>query len=212
MKARTLLTAALASFAVVVASTHEAAAQSSRPNVGGDVAVIDVAYILKNHRRFEQAKEQLTSQFESAAKGLEAEKAEIIELQKGLSKYNPGTPDYRRLDEQVAQAQASWNVKANKHRKEIQDRQAAILANVYLEITNVVKQFSTQNGIGMVIQFNGEPIDPNKPFDTAKAITRPLVYVAPNRDITPHILGLINQNSTANNTTPGGPQSVVPRR
>lgn len=210
MKARTLFVAILASLAVAAATTREAAAQTTRPNIGGDVAVIDVAYILKNHRRFEQAKEQLTQQFETAAQGLEDEKRDIIKLQEGLAKYNPGTPEYRRLDEQITQRQADWNVKANKHRKEIQDRQASILANVYLEITNVVKQFSMANGIGLVIQFNGEPIDPNKPFDTAKAITRPLVYVAPTRDITPHILGMINQNSQANNV-PAGPQRVVPR-
>lgn len=207
MKSRILFTAIVASLAVVAVNAHPAAAQAPRSSVGGDVAVIDVAYILKNHRRFEQAKNQLTTQFETAAKALEEEKKEILQMQQGLAKFNPGTPDYRRLDEQVTQRQADWNVKANKHRKEIQERQASILANVYVELTNVVKQYSMQNGIGVVIQFNGEPIDPNKTFDTAQAITRPLVYVAPNRDITPHILGLINQNG-GNSGVSNLPQGV----
>ncbi|MEX0867200.1 MAG: OmpH family outer membrane protein [Pirellulales bacterium] len=207
MKSRILFTAIVASFVVVAVNAQPVAAQAPRSSVGGDVAVIDVAYILKNHRRFDQAKNQLTTQFETAAKALEEEKKEILQMQQGLAKFNPGTPDYRRLDEQVTQRQADWNVKANKHRKEIQERQASILANVYVELTNVVKQYSMQNGIGVVIQFNGEPIDPNKTFDTAQAITRPLVYVAPNRDITPHILALINQNG-GNSGVSNLPQGV----
>lgn len=206
MKARTLFTAVLASMSFICASAvlHGTPAQAQTGSTaGGDVAVIDVQYILKNHRGFEAATKRMEAEFEAASDSLEADKKRIIELQKGLSKYNPGTAEYRRLDEQVTQEQAKWNVEASSHRKELQIRQAAILSNVYLEITSVVKQYCIQNNIGIVMQFNGEPIDPNKTFETANAIRRQLLYVAPNRDITPHILGRINQDTAVRNDIPG---------
>ena len=55
------------------------------------------------------------------------------------------------------------------------------------------KRYCEENGIGLVIQFNGEPIDGKQPQEVVRGVSRPIVYNDPGMDITPHILASLNQ-------------------
>jgi Skp family chaperone for outer membrane proteins len=178
------------------------------------IAVIDIKYILENHVRFKQSMEGLKARFEKAGKELNAERMQIVEMEKRLLELKPSTVDYNRLDEQINRAKAEWTLKANKHKKEIRNSEAQILWNVYYEIKTETKRYCETNGIGLVIQFNGEPIDSKQPQNVVQGISRPIVYNAPSLDITPRILGILNPRpgTAAGGTVGTRPQGVPPRR
>ncbi|MCE9547215.1 MAG: OmpH family outer membrane protein [Planctomycetia bacterium] len=155
------------------------------------VRVIDVKYIFDHHPRFRSAMDGLKKDFEETAKRLQEEQQAIIKAEAHLKEYIPGSPDYKRVDEDVSRRKAEWGLAAEKQRKEIRTRESEILWNVYAEIQIAVKEYCASNNVGLVVQFNGDPIDPKMPQAVVSGIARQIVYVAPNRDITPIILDAV---------------------
>ena len=66
-------------------------------------------------------------------------------------------------------------------------REAQIYNRVYQEVLQEVEQYSHNNNIALVIGFNGDPINPDRPTDIARMVTQPVVYHAKSIDITPMI-------------------------
>ena len=162
----------------VLVSAYKVAAQGVSPPPNR-IAVLDVKYILENHVRFKQAMEELKDRFSKAGEGLKAERMRIGEMEMKLRELKPSTPDYNDLDEQINRAKAEWTLNANKQKKEIRKSESQILWNVYYEVKTETKRYCEQNGIGLVIQFNGEPIDSKQPQDVVRGVSRPIVFNDP---------------------------------
>lgn len=216
----TLVLLAMTITALLVNNRNAVAQRSAQPSNQNKIAVIDVKYILENHARFTQAMDGLKGQFEVAGAQLDAAKKRIVSMQKKLLTLNSGSPDYNTLDEQIAREKSEWSIKANKHRKEIQRKEAQILWNVYYEVKTETKRYCEQNGIGLVISFNGEKIDSDNPQAVVRAISRPIIYNAPHLDITPWVLASLNREGRAPiaSATPvadnrnGAPRQQLPRK
>ena len=56
-----------------------------------------------------------------------------------------------------------------------------------------VKYYAKRQNIGLVLRFNGEPVDPNRRDDVLREINKPVV-VQDQIDITPDVLALINRD------------------
>lgn len=171
------------------------------------VAVVDVSYIFKNHQRFNALMEQMKSDVEAAESALRQERQEIAKMEEALKAFQAGSPDFKRRDEQITEAKANFNLKATKQRKDFLEREAKIYYQAYLEVNDAVKYYSQHTNLGLVLRFNGDPIDPNIREDVLRAINKPVVYQN-GIDITPDILRLVNRSAgvpTANNggTIPG---------
>lgn len=196
----------------VLVSAYKVAAQGVSPPPNR-IAVLDVKYILENHVRFKQAMEELKDRFSKAGEGLKAERMRIGEMEMKLRELKPSTPDYNDLDEQINRAKAEWTLNANKQKKEIRKSESQILWNVYYEVKTETKRYCEQNGIGLVIQFNGEPIDSKQPQDVVRGVSRPIVFNDPQMDITPHVLASLNKPVASQQSTGpvSGRQQVPPR-
>jgi hypothetical protein len=79
-----------------------------------------------------------------------------------LKAFNAGTPEYNRLEEEIEKAKYEFNIKATKERKEFLDREAKVYYKTYLEVNDAVKVYAQRNNLGMVLRFNGDPVDPNR--------------------------------------------------
>ncbi|NIL98434.1 MAG: hypothetical protein GTO53_11085 [Planctomycetales bacterium] len=178
------------------------------------MAVIDIKYILENHQRFKSSMELMKKQFEAAGKELQDERNQIVQMDKQLSELNPGTSDYNQLEERITRMKADWTVKANKLKKDIRNQESQILWNVYYEIQTETKRYCEQNGIGLVVQFNGDEIDSHRPEEVVKGMSRPIVYNAAQLDITPWILKALHGGARPAVPAPrvGGKQGVLPPR
>ncbi|MCE9553193.1 MAG: OmpH family outer membrane protein [Planctomycetes bacterium] len=157
------------------------------------VRVIDIKYIFEHHTRFKGAMEGLKKEFDASAQRVQAERNAINQLIQQLKEMNNTSPDYKRMDEDIARRQAEWKLQGDKQLKEFRTKESEILWNVYYEIQLAVKEYSRVNNVGLVIQFNGDPIDSRNPKSVVSGIGRQIVFVAPNRDITPHILAMMEK-------------------
>ena len=196
----------LAVFSFAIASSlliGDTAHGQGQSQITDGVRVIDIKYIFEHHTRFKAAMEGLKKEFDASAQRVQAERNAIIQLEQQLKEMNNTSPDYKRLDEDIARRKAEWKLQGDKQLKEFRTKESEILWNVYYEIQLAVKEFSRQNNVGLVIQFNGDPIDSRNPKSIVSGISRQIVFVAPNRDITPNILGMMGKGP------PPSPQANV---
>ena len=152
---------------------------------------------------------------EEELKGLQKRIADSAELRK---EYNAGTPDYKRLDDQIVELQASLQARVKVQRKEFVQREAKSYFSVYREIADEVRYYAERNGISVVLRFNGTPADQASPEAVLKELNKPIVYHNRAIDITPIIfeqLARRRQGAPArvgNNPNPPGRQGVPVRQ
>ncbi|NBP80380.1 OmpH family outer membrane protein [bacterium] len=116
--------------------------------------------------------------------------------------FNVGTPEFKKLEAEIAKAQGDFNVTAQLQKKDFMDREAQVYMQVYQEIEKAVEQFARQHRIAVVFRFDGEPTDSGNRDEILRGITKPIVYLEPGIDITPDVLKMLNGNAVA--TQPAG--------
>ncbi|MFM9010979.1 MAG: OmpH family outer membrane protein, partial [Planctomycetota bacterium] len=164
-------------------------------------AVIDVGYIFKNHARFKQAMDKMKDEVLQAENVLKAERDRINGLMEQLKGFNVGTPEYKKLEAEVAKAQGDFSVNAGLQKKDFMDREAKVYLQVYNEIERAVSQFARDNGIAVVLRFDGDPVDATDRNRILGSITKPIVYHDPQIDITADVLRMLNGAAVAGATT-----------
>ena len=206
-----LLSATLVA-ALLAAGSSSSFAQGA-PAASGrfGVAVIDIGRIFKEHVRFKQQMEQLKKQVEGVEEGLKKERDTITSLMEQQKGFNPGTPDYKAMDDKILGLQADFNLTATKKKKELMDKQDQLYKQVHQEIETMVASYCQHFGISIVLRHSADTNDQNDHNSVLRAINKPIVYMGPNMDITEEILTQLNRGATA--TVPSQPRpSGLPRR
>ncbi len=165
-------------------------------------AVVDVGYIFKNHARFKVAMDKMKDEVMTAENGLKGERDRINGLMEQLKGFNVGTPEYKRLEAEIAKAQGDFNVNAQLQKKDFMEREAKVYMQVYDEIEKAVAQFAREHRIAVVHRFDGDPVDSGDRNQILRGITKPIVYYESGIDITPDILKMLNGTPVAGAAQP----------
>ena len=200
---RTLLLSAIVS-GCIVSFAGEATAQNASPSANASrygIAVVDVSYIFKNYAKFKSAMEGMKSEMQAVEGQLKGDHSAIAAKEEERKQYNPGSPEFKQRDEEIARLKAEFQLKAGRIRNDFLEREAKVYYETYLEVSNAVQYYAQQHNIGLVLRFNGDQIDPNLREKILQAINKPVVYQN-NIDITPDVLALLNRG--------GGPGGVAP--
>jgi len=168
------------------------------------VAVVDVTYIFKNYQRFNAMMNQMKADVEATEKAL-AEERRLINQEVELlgSKFQAGTPEFQREDERITELKTKFNLKMTRQRKEFLDREAKIYYQAHLEVNDAVKYYALRHNLGLVLRFNGDPIDPNDRQDVLRAINNPVVFQN-GIDITPDVLKDLDRTGGGTAPSPAG--------
>jgi Skp family chaperone for outer membrane proteins len=187
----TLAVACLASFGERAALAQSQHSQNAATH---GVAVVDISYVFKNHNRFRAAMEGMKKDMEVIETNLKAKRDQVAKIEEERNKFNPGVEQYKQLDAQLARQMAEFNLEMTGLRKDFLDREAKEYYKTYLEVVDAVGMYAQQRNIGLVIRFNGDPVDPNRREDVLREINKPVVFQ--NRiDITPEVLQLLNRDA-----------------
>jgi Skp family chaperone for outer membrane proteins len=177
------------------------------------IAVVDIAYIFKKHNRFDQEMKALKGRVEAAETDLKRMGDEIKKKQDQLKAYDqqktfaPGSPEYKRLEEQILKDTGDFNLKRSLQGKEFMEQEGKLYFKVSLEIDDAVKLIATRNNIALVLKFNGDDVDANDRNDILRNINKPIVYFDKNMDITPFVLQELNRSAPV--AGPGGPMPAT---
>lgn len=217
---RTLLRFAFISAAIVsvlsttLATNAVAQAQAVSPSANASrfgIAVVDVNYVFKNYAQFKSAMEGIKGDIEKAEVTLKSTREAIQAKEEQAKQYQPSSPEYKQLDEEVARLKADFNIKAGRTRKDFQEREAKVYYQTFLQVSQTVQYYAQQNNIGLVLRFNGDKINPERPEEILKAINKPVVSQN-NIDITPDILALLNRGGSPGGVAPAAGRAAPTRR
>jgi Skp family chaperone for outer membrane proteins len=114
---------------------------------------------------------------------------------KQLKETDTGSQTYKGLEAQIAKRRADLQVQMQLQQKEFLQKEAKIYHDTYKALQSEVQYFAGQNSIDLVLWFNGEPVDPDQPRSILQEINKPVVYYAPDLDITKIISDRLNQRA-----------------
>jgi Skp family chaperone for outer membrane proteins len=177
------------------------------------VAVVDVSYIFKEHKRFRGTMDNMKKEMEGIEAELKADRDRIAQGEQERNKFNVGTAEYKKMDEDVARMTADFQLKMTRLRKDFLEREAKVYYQTYLEVAEAVAYYAKRHNIGLVIKFNGESVDPNKREEVLREINKPVIF-QDNIDITPDVLTLLNRDQVAPpavGSVPGRPNTQLPK-
>lgn len=155
---------------------------------GTNVAVIDIAYIFKNHPGFKGQMEGMKTEIESYDAFIRGEQKKMQqERDSAVETLKANSPEFRKKEEDLTRRASDLQFQMANKRREFLEKEAAIYFKTYNELLSMVATFSEQNRIGIVLRFNGDEMDPQDRGSVLQGVNRAVVYQK-NLDITQAIL------------------------
>jgi len=197
------------------AAPAPAAAAPSQVGING-MAVVDVAYIFKNHARFKQEMEGMKAKVDQAEEQVKKAQNDMKAMVEQSKAYAAGTPEFKRIEADLTKRQADLQVQVNLQKKDFMEQEGKIYYKVSVEVEDAVKRLATKYNIALVLRFNGDQVDALNRDDILRNINKPIVFYDPRMDITPYILQDLNRPTAG--TAPMGvgqrppAAGVVPNR
>jgi Skp family chaperone for outer membrane proteins len=163
---------------------------------GTSVVVIDIAFIFKNHVRFNARMNEIKTDIEAFEGQIKAEQAALQARSEGLKAFTPSSQEYRNLEGELAKAGADMQVKVGMKRKDFLEREARVYYEVYEEIRLSVMNFCQRNRIELVLRYNSDEMKPDDRASVLQGVNRAVVFQQ-GRDITTSILQMLNPPGAA---------------
>ena len=176
-----------------------------------EVAILDLPYILKNHGGFNQRVEDLRREAEGVENDFKAKRDSIQKLMVQLDDLQRGSPDFKKLEEDITKRQANLSVEINIMKKKFQESEAKIYYEVYQQILADVRYYAEANRITLVLKFNGDEANKDNPEEIMREMQKMVLYYNQAIDITPIILDRMKgqQPRAAGGTNPSAQRPGV---
>ncbi len=207
----------LAATAVAIGLTASSAvAQAPAPRAasavhGAPVALIDVGKIFKENARLKQKMAELTAELQKAEQRFQQEKEEIRKMSEALKDYTPGSRDYENLDRQLIDRKTRFSVDLELQRKEFTKEEAKITYAFYEQVCAEVEAYAAANGIAVVLKYNSDRPDVEKPEELAREMfQKQVLWNHPAINITDVVQEALNRRAQL--ATPAGRTSFPPTR
>lgn len=183
----------VAALCLMLGVAHFAAAQSTAPPSGTNVALIDINKVFESHARFQDRFKSLGDRFKELETRVRKDQAELVKLKEALDGLNAGTPAYKAKEAELAKRDSEVRVSAGLEQKTLAEEEAKIYYETYKEVSEKCAEFAARKGIGLVLRLSNAEIKPEDPNSVRMGIGRLVVYQR-GLDITNLIIAEINRN------------------
>ena len=181
-----------------------APSSAAAPSNATLVAVVDMGQIFKNHPRFKQQLEAIKQELVAYEKQLNEQKKAITKEREKQVDLKAGSPEYKRLEEEVARRISDLQVTDQLKKKEVMEREARVFYETYQDVTREIGKLADRYGISLVLRFDSDKIDPNDRNSVLAGINRPVVFQR-KLDLTQEVLQSLG--ATAGATAETAPRS-----
>jgi len=191
MKAITMAMLTVSVLAPVSASADES---------GHRIAVVDVAYIFKNHEGIKGQVSSVENDLKAYDQQLKGKREELKLLVEQLKTYKVGSAKYSETEEQLASMDSKLRLDMNRKKKELADAEARIYFENYKLIANGVKFLAQHYKINLVLRYNSEKMDLEKGDSVIRGVMRNIVYHDESLDMTKGVMQYLDKtmNQQAN--------------
>ena len=160
------------------------------------VALVDVALVFKNHTRFNQTLEGMKKDAEMFQTMMRTEQEKLAAEAERLKQIDPNSAEFRTKETDISKKLAALQVTQSQKGREIAEGEAQLYFNTYVEVTQQIANYADQNGIGLVLRYNSEPIDDANRQAVIEGVNREIVFQA-GRDITEQVIAMVNSPQAA---------------
>jgi Skp family chaperone for outer membrane proteins len=174
------------------APTAPAAPAAQAPPSGTSVVVIDVKFIFDNYTSFKTTMDSIKKEYDAFEAGVRETEASLRKQIEQLKAMQPGSPEFKQLEEQIAQTRTQVQLDINRKQKERVDEEAKVYHRAYQAVEAEIAKFAARYGIDLVLQFSTSEIDPAKPDTVIRGLNRLVVYQN-QLNITSNILQELNR-------------------
>lgn len=180
-------------------------------------ALVDMAHVFKNYKKFEVLREDLKEKIQES-EGEAKSRAEAVQnLQKQLKQLNEGSPDYAAAEQKFARASADFEAFRRNAQRDFLKQESQIYHQVYTEASDAVAKYATYYKYTLVIRFNREDLDTENAQKLIEGMNRQVVYHREQDDITTAVTDFLNQRyakqsgAAATKPATNAPATATPR-
>ncbi len=184
----------LSFLAPVVALAQEAAAPHR-------IAVVDVAYIFKNHALIKAQVTKVESDLKRYDAELKTKRDDLKSATEQLNQFKAGSPDYANQEEKVAGMQSKLRLDMARKRKELADAEAKIYYENYQKIAEGVKFLAQHYQINLVLRYNSEDMDLEKGDSVIRGVMKNIVYHDEALDMTKGVMQYLDRIASRSGNT-----------
>lgn len=157
------------------------------------VAIVDVAYIFKNHPGIKAQVTKVENDLKRYDGELKAKRDQLKVAAEKLKTFSPGSPDYSAQEEQVASMESKLRLDMARKRKELADAEAKIYFDNYQQITAGVKFLAEHNKINLVLRYNSEEMDQGKGDSVIRGVMKNIVFHDDALNMTPIVMQYLDR-------------------
>ena len=178
------------------------------------MAIVDLSYVLKNHAGFNQRLEESRREAEAAQADLTAKRDAVQKLIVQLDDFQRGSPDYKKLEEEITKRQANLQVDLNITKKKFAETEAKVYYEAYQQVAAEIKSYADAAHINLVLKFNGDPVNKDSPEEIQREMLSLVLYYNQAIDITPIVLERLKGQPGRQGPAPSSAQrpGVPPQR
>ncbi len=206
-----VLTALVCAFTASSVFAQAPAATTPSATTAHKVGLIDMAYIFKKYKKFEDRRETLKVEItktDEQARAM-AEQLKAIETELKSGKFKPDSPEYQQKEAQGFALKSQFEAFSTKAKRDFLMKESDIYKEVYLEVTKAVKQYAEYYQFTLVIRFSREMIDGTEEArELIQGMNNLVIYHNPEFDITEKVLTYLNQKYDRDLAAAGGAPTV----
>jgi len=181
------------SVALCVAAVGALSPSLSLGDEGHKVAVIDVAYIFKNHAAIKDEVAKVEAELKSFDAELTGKREELQQAAAELKTFKPGTAEYAAAEEKVASMESRLRLDMARKRKELSDAEAKIYFDNYQRIAAGVKFLANHYKINLVLRYNSEEMNLEQGESVIRGVMKNIVYHDESLDMTKGVMQYLDQ-------------------
>lgn len=174
------------------------------------IAVVDVAYIFKNHPGIKAQVSKVENDLKSYDAELTAKREALKQAAAQLKTLKVGTAAYTAQEEQVASMESKLRLDMQRKRQELADMEARIYFENYQRIAAGVKFLAQHYKINLVLRYNSEDMDMEKGDSVIRGVMKNIVYHDDSLDMTKGVMQYLDQTlKVANAQAAGAPGATT---
>lgn len=158
------------------------------------IGTIDMESALKQYEKYKSEMDAMKAEVLGREKDLMKISEEGKQVGDMMGKFQPGSPDFKRLENKLSQLKAQFQVAREQAQSELAQREADVLAKIIGEIQGMSAAVAKRHGMTFVVRATREPINSSNPNSVMEAMSRAVVYSDPTTDITNEVVNYLNYN------------------
>lgn len=183
----------LAIAVAIVGVTNLTPAPAKAEDAGHRIAVVDVAFIFKEHEGIKAQVQQVENDLKNYDVELQSKREELKTAAEQLKQFKVGTPEYTRQEELVASLESKLRLDMARKRKELADAEARIYYDNYQRIAAGVKFLAQHYKINLVLRYNSEQMDLDQGDSVIRGVMKSIVYHDEALDMTKGVMQYLDQ-------------------